>query len=334
MLCSDNSILSRAVFATLLYHDIQDMPLTAVEAWRWMLRSPAGMQAVSLADVEEELLKDTRISFHAGYYALKGREHLVSERISRHITTQKKWRRLRRIAWWLQGIPFLRAAAGGGSLAREYAKRTSDLDLFVVAEDGRMWTARLFLSLFLDLFGFRRRPGGETDNRVCLNHYVTPSGMSFANHSVYAALEYGRLVPLIGSEYIARFRDVNRKKMERHVVRVFTDHTLHRKRVAKSRVLHCIQKGGEMLLFGKTGDAVERMAGWLQRRRMRRGHMPAEFPGRVIVASNHVEFHPESPEALLVGEFRKRAKAAGLTEFASLPDSGLTQNPSFSYTAH
>lgn len=334
---SGDSMLSRAVFATLLYHDIQDMPLTAVEVWRWMLRPSAGMRAVSLREIEKTLralCAEKRILFHAGYYVLVGRKQLASERIARHIATQNKWRRLRRIAWLLQCVPFLRAAAGGGSLAREHAKRTSDLDLFVVAEDGRMWTTRLFISLLLDLFRLRRRPGGKTDNKVCLNHYVTPSGMSFSNHSVYTALEYGRLVPLIGNEYIAQFRDANRKEMERHIARVFIDHTPHRKRVPRSTVLRCIQRGGELLLSGKVGDTVERIAERLQQRRMYRGNVPARFPGRVIVAPNHVEFHPESPEAILVEEFRKRARAAGLGEFASLPDSGLTQNPSFFYTAH
>ena len=322
-----SSLLPEAILATLTYHDLLSIPLTAVEVWRFLIR-PRGsaFPLPSLPAVERKLQSLVRagtLSTRSGFYAFPGKEHCIVERRERHALAQRKWRRLRRVSWWLQAVPFLRMIAGSGSLAREVVRERSDLDVLLVAQSGRIWTVRFLVTVLLDLFRIRRRPTGPTKDLVCLNHYLTLDGLHLPYQSLYTALECARLVPLIGEGVCRAFRDANRAWMEQFLVRVLPDVAPHQKRVAGSPLLRSIQRCGEWLLGGWLGDVVERSLGALQMRRIAPGDK-AHTPGRVVASAVRLEFHPHSREAPLLAEFNLRMALHGLQAFGEQRDSGLS----------
>lgn len=327
--------LPAALLATLVYHDLLDLPLTAVQCWRYLLRPWAEERRAqnskgktpTLREVEHALgvlRADGQVETRNGFFFFPGRGHLVDEWIEKHARSQLKWRRLRRIVRWWPLLPFLRGVAGTGSLAFDNAKVNSDLDVLVVAEQNRVWTVRFLLTVLLDLLRLRRRPLGPTRDRVCLNHYLSLDALEFPYRSLYTAMEYARLVPLLGEDVCRRFRDANRPWMEAYLERVFPDVAAHGKTVRTRRGLRSLQRAFEVVLAGRMGDGFERLLARLQRARITRGDR-AFVPGRVVATEVRAEFHPHSREAPLLRAFNARMEALGLVAaFGNQKDSGLS----------
>lgn len=328
--------LNAAPLATLAYHDLLDLPLTAVECWRYLLRPSGGelptpdsqLPTPTLREVEQALttLVGTGIlATRHGFYFFPGRSALVEERIEKHARSQGKWRRLRRIAWWLQVTPFLQGLAGTGSLAFENAKETSDLDVLIIAAPNRVWTVRFFLTVLLDAFGLRRRPRGETRDRVCLNHYLASDALEFPYRSLYTAMEYARLIPILGQSTCRRFRLANRAWMLQYLTQIFPDTLPHQKTVQPTLFLRGVRRVFELLLLGPVGNAVERLLARLQHALIARGKAAVAPGGRVVATEVRAEFHPHSREAPLLAAFNRRMESLGLAEaFGGQNDSGLT----------
>lgn len=322
--------LEAAVLATLTYYDLLDLPLTAVECWRYLLRQrgTGGTRTPTLHGIEgalSSLVSAGELQTRHGFHFFPGREALVTTRIEKHAQSQLKWRRLRRIAWWLQIVPFLRGVAVTGSLAFDNAKPTSDLDVLIIAASNRVWTVRFFLTIILDLFRLRRRPQGETRDRVCLNHYLSQDALGFPFRSLYTAMEYARLVPLLGETACREFRAANRAWMAEYLVRVFPDTVTHRKTLRPSRLLRLFQASGEVPFSGRLGDRLEKLLAAVQQARIARAEATTAPGGRVVATSARAEFHPYSREAPLLAAFNRRVGGLGLAaSFGSQHDSGLT----------
>lgn len=336
------SRLGAALLATLAYHDLLNLPLTAVACWRYLVRpllerrgSPpalelwgsVGSEVPALREVErvlQALVEQRTIETKNGFYFFPGRESLFGEWIAKHARSQAKWKRLRRIVSWWQTIPFLRGVAGTGSLSFDNANVGSDLDVLVIAAPNRVWTVRFLLTVLLDVFHLRRRPRGLTRDRVCLNHYLAEDALTFPYRSLYTAMEYARLVPIFGEETCWRFRRANRAWMAAYLVQVLPDTVSHLKAVPESPLLRRVQGIAEYLLGGVLGDRLEQLLARFQRARIARAG-EADVPGgRVIATDARAEFHPYSKEAPLLSAFNARMEALGLAEmFGRQRDSGL-----------
>ncbi len=344
------SLLADSILATVAYHDLLDLPLTAVQCWRYLLRPRAAREATGLSTTEgtghgnrqqatgsiPPTLRDAEATLAAlvgrsvletkhGFVFLPGRSALVEAWIEKHARSQEKWRRLRRIAFWLQALPFLRGIAGTGSLAFDNAKPSSDLDVLIIAAPNRVWTARFFLTVLLDCFRLRRRPRGATKDRVCLNHYLAADALEFPYRSLYTALEYARLVPLVGEETCRAFRAANRPWIETFLVRVFPETLTHRRTIRRSVLLRACQRALEWPFKARVGDWFERLLARTQRSRIARAGATSAPGGRVVATAVRAEFHPHSREAPLLAAFNERMAMLGLAEtFGDQRDSGLT----------
>ncbi|TSC62031.1 MAG: hypothetical protein G01um1014106_673 [Parcubacteria group bacterium Gr01-1014_106] len=331
--------LDAAVLATLAYHDLLHLPLTSVQVWRYLLRPRAGGQGTGNRGqgTESPTLRDVEQSLHTlvergvletanGFFVFAGHRARIAEWPAKHARSQQKWRRLRRIVFWLQCIPFLRGVAGTGSLAFDNAKPTSDLDVLIIAAPNRVWTVRFFLTVLLDLFRLRRRPQGVTSDRVCLNHYLAADALSFPYQSLYTALEYARMVPLIGEHTCWAFRAANRSWMERYLFSVFPDTVHHKKSLPSSPALRSTQRLFEWMLFTPLGNALERFLASLQRTRIARSDRSRGLKGRIVATNTRAEFHPQSREAPILAAFNARMETLGLEDrFGGQADSGLTR---------
>ncbi|MDO8512379.1 MAG: nucleotidyltransferase domain-containing protein [bacterium] len=336
---TNNLKIEQAILATLAYHDILNMPLTATEIWRYLFReqpirdrpciqgrSLIGASLTETENILKNLYKFNEIEFHSGYYYFLERQDLVEKRLKMHALAQIKWKRLRRIVWFLQAIPFLEMVAASGSLAREFTHKDSDLDVLLVTKAGRIWTVRFIVTVILDLFHLRRRPTGPTRDLVCLNHYLAQDGLALPYQSLYTALEYAHIVPLIGDKVCAEFREANREWIEKYLVRLLPDEIDNLKQVRKSFFLSGIKKIVELLLCGMVGDALEEWLGKRQKERIVKNEENATAGGRIVASPLHLEFHPHSKEAPLLKKFNEKMAEMGLDAFGGQKDSGLTKN--------
>ncbi|MBI4128998.1 MAG: hypothetical protein HY460_03000 [Parcubacteria group bacterium] len=321
--------LQKAILATVAYHDVIEMPMTGFEVWKYLLKKPLGSEDLpSLGAVLDALSRLTPAFLDCtnGFYSLKGRAHLYETRIERQKIADEKWRRVRRIVWWMQLAPFVRVVFGSGSLAFRNTRLSSDLDVLVVIEHGRIWMGRFFVTMLTGALGVRRRRFGIiAKDKICLNHYISTAGLRIPFESMYNATTYARLVPILEQEIESKtFWDANSSWMKTYLVYPGEwKNGENLKTLKKNFFLHSIRRFLEKLLHGAIGNTVESLTRRYQRRRIERDPWTYEHGGRVTYSDMQLEFHPDSPERGILVRYNSLLTELGLADLAHERDSGL-----------
>lgn len=176
----------RAILAAIIYFNLFDYPLTATEAWKYLWQPEKVPGLFEVIDALEELEKEGRVASGNGFYFLPGREALIKTRNLRHVIAYRKWRKALRIIRILRIFPHIRMIAVANTLAYDNADEESDIDLFIVTAKGRVWTARFFVVLFLQLFGLRPTAKTRRD-KICACFFVDEDHLDIANFALPGA---------------------------------------------------------------------------------------------------------------------------------------------------
>lgn len=307
MIPGEEKYLEQAVLHTVHYFNIMGLPVTATQVWRALLvPDPAapvrweGHRAFSLPDVQAILHNSTYLRQHLatqwGYYVQRGREKLITEHLRRHVIAQHKWKKVRRATRFLTWVPFLEMLAVSGSLAMYNTKPGSDLDIFVIARAGRIWTVRLLVLLVAQLLGQRRKHWDqEAPDKLCFNHYITTDALAIAPQirNEYTATLYTHLVPLHGHEMHRQFMAENLSWLRRFVMYQDVPPITSAHVRALPRGQRRFVRQLESLLLEPIGDTIERIVGSWQQRTIRRHTYPGQS-GRITVSARELAFHPHS----------------------------------------
>lgn len=167
--------LEESILFTLSYFDVFEYPLTSFEVWRYLFAWRAELEEVILK--LDELIRKGQIETKNGFYFLSERSDLVSKRQSRYDISEKFWDRAVLATKILSYLPFIKMIAVVNSLAYFNCDKKSDIDFLIIAEKGKIWTARALSSTLLHLLGLRRH-GRKVAKRVCLSFYVSESKMN------------------------------------------------------------------------------------------------------------------------------------------------------------
>ncbi len=113
---------------------------------------------------------------------------------------EKLWQKVNRCIPYLKWVPFLRMVAVCNNLAFGKVDEKSDIDIFVVAKRGRLFTVRILVTLILHILGVRRH-GGKVAGRFCLSFFVDDSFLDLSKiaieNDVYLAYWVASLKPII-----------------------------------------------------------------------------------------------------------------------------------------
>ena len=184
--------VQQAALAALAYSDVFAWPLTLDE-----IRAGAPL-AVTPAEVDDAVVALTRagvVSTVDGFVVLGDRPSLVAERRRREALSARVWKRARRAGTVVGWLPFVQFVAVSGSLAVNGAGERDDIDLFVVAAPGRLWTARAMILAVARAFSLT--PARRA--RLCPNYLVASTHLAIAEHDVFTAHELANLVALAGN---------------------------------------------------------------------------------------------------------------------------------------
>jgi len=215
-------------------------------------------------------------------------EHIFKVR-ERAVLHDKKWQKLRRRSRLFRYIPFVDFILVAGSMATGEVRPSSDFDIIVAAQQGRMFTSRFFLIVALDFFRWRRKNldhGEASADTICPNHFVTEARYKLSPpHGHYWRELYQRLVPLYGdSVKIARFYTANASWMGE---RAYEDDMRHRFRNAAG-----ITRFFEDFLSGSIGDGFERLLRRAQEKRIHEKILPhAGYKPRLHISDAELELH-------------------------------------------
>lgn len=182
----------RLLFATILYADVFDWPLTRDELILW------GIQTQSKTFRIPSTIA-VRRSPYGMFYLLAHRNNFVDARQTKEVNANQKWKIARRVATFMQIIPTLKLVGVTGGLSRNNVKEEDDIDLFCITKSGTVWISRLLAILLVELLGIRRRPE-DTDvaDKICLNMFMSEDALSVAmkERDLFAAYEVLQMTPL------------------------------------------------------------------------------------------------------------------------------------------
>ncbi len=300
--------VEQSIYDTVRFFDLYDTPLTATQIWQNLVVGNSGYDHhVSLPELQHVIATSEFIQEKTetkwGYITLRGRLPLVAKRLRRHAIAQDKWKIVKRCAAFLAFVPFVRALAGSGSLAVDNTKYSSDLDIFVIVREGRIWTARLLLLVVSAVLGRRRAYGDQhAPDMLCLNHYITDSSLLISPdiQNVCMAMQYASLVPIFEDSLLRKFHQRNQGWMSRFVLSANRPHALHRYTMQLNGFVSFVKEQLERILLEPVGDSFEYFAELLQRYVISRHRSPR---GRIVLSYHELAFHPDTKVPAIVNDF-------------------------------
>lgn len=302
-------MLAGRIISTLRFFELQQFPLSAFEIHQYLVSEVTGLREklddrFELEDAEfpqasvvhfdtiltqlHILTREGTIVNKNGFYALRGNENLIDERAKSYLLGLKREKRIQRFLPLAKHIPFVRGIALAGSQALGRQRENSDIDLLIITDSKRMWTARTLLSAWLHIFGVRRH-GKKIANRFCLNHYLANAREVDAERNLYKAMEYTKLRSIVGASEIRKFQKAN----EVWIRQFFPNATFPRiKAESKSSLQNFLEK----IFNNSLGAWLERTLGNWQQKRIRQDQF-------VFVRKDELSFHPESKHQTLLNGF-------------------------------
>lgn len=286
-------MLRDEILATLAYYDVLDMPLTAEEVFRFLIKKDS-RSFPSLSQVQDELqqmINDKRSMIRDGYYYLFDREYLVPLRNEHERLAKRKWSRLGWTMRWMRAVPFVRAVFVSGSLSMNNTDELSDLDIVIVAKHGRIWLTRLLVSVLLSLLRMRRR-GDQTvaPDKICPNHFITDESLHIPFQSLYTAQLYANLVPVIADQELVK----NFQMQNEWVFKYLHHWNMVEEGMVTKRV------------FGfstRLGDWLEAKAREYQKHRIERNATPLRPGGHLTYSDEALAFHAQSSASEILQKY-------------------------------
>ena len=328
--------LERAIFDTIRFYSLLEMPMTLVQIWRSLVVAQDesgqrwhGHHVPSLKDVRyalDNLELKRKVGSCWGYYWLpstviswvnnrepeeEAAKRFVRRRLVRHAVAQQKWKIARRVGWWLNLLPLVEMIGGSGSLVWFNTHEQSDIDVFVIVKKVRICSALALLLLVSQLSGRRRKYWDEiSPDKICLNHYIADGSllMDRAVRNIYMAQQYNQMVPLSGLEVFSNWWEANRVWLRQYVISP-------ERRLLKSRLYmrergwQVAKKQIESWLLEVPGDWLEKilrgMQLWAIKKHEERlgGLMGERRHDRVVLSDDELAFHPHTKEPMILKRY-------------------------------
>lgn len=139
--------LKKSVLVPIIFFNWFNFPLTIKEIRRYLWQGELSEE--NIIDVIKEF---TQINYQDGQ-VWHGEDR--GKRIDQQQLADQLWQVVGKWRWLFSLIPFLSEVYVTNTLAYNNVHTNSDIDLLVVAKPGRLWTTRLFLIMWLNLFKLR-----------------------------------------------------------------------------------------------------------------------------------------------------------------------------------
>jgi len=181
--------IAEAIVETIAFFDLFSYPLTGFEVWKYL---GAKCELSDVLEILEDITKKPplvpplqggqvekrgQIESKNGFYFLAGREEIIKERMARYNYTDKKFKRVVWLAKIFKFIPWIKTIAVGNIIGTHNLKKESDLDLFIITEENRVWLTRFFCILITKILGLRPKPENMQD-KICLSFFISEDAMN------------------------------------------------------------------------------------------------------------------------------------------------------------
>ena len=305
-----------SIIKTLTFFELFEHPLTGFEIFKWLYGpEPRGLAEILSASREDSAIKEVNGFFFLGDE--KEGERLVRKRQERLADNDEKMRQAQKATRLISWVPFIKLAAVCNTLSFGAAEADSDIDFFIVARKGRIWTVRLFVTAVLSLFGLRRH-GRKIANRVCLSFFITDDNLDLQSIAlpgflpdIYLIYWITQLAPLIDRKNtLEKFWQAN-SWVKTYLPNFSFDTQLPDYRqisipnwIEKWRLFH------ERVMGGRLGDWREKALRRLQLTKMtKKERSRRAADSRVVISDQMLKFHEEDRREEYRQEWQKKASS-------------------------
>lgn len=224
-------ILVQSILKTVKFYDLFDFPLTLEELQTDLYKYSEPLHVTELKGTLEYLGQEGKIAYLKEHYFLPGRESIIETRKTRKFIAEKFWNRVKLYGQYMRAVPFVKMIAVCNNLAYDNPTEQSDIDLFIVVKPGRMWLARLAITLILQFYGVRRH-GDKVAGRFCLSFFVTEKKLDMSQLELkpedpYLAYWVKNLTPVYGEEMYETFKKTNENWLQTYGLQFSNDRKRH-----------------------------------------------------------------------------------------------------------
>ena len=195
------SDIKKNILAALAYFDLFNYPLTMDEVF---LNLPAKCDQQEFEFALRCLVID-RVVYHFGkFYTLKNDYFLIERRLNGNAKAEEMIGIAKRVGDFLIRFPYVRGIAISGSLSKNFADESSDIDLFIITAKNRLWIARTIMHCFKKLTFLVNK-----HQYFCMNYYIDEKELQIREKNIYTAIEIATLMPLHGDTVFEQFYIAN-----------------------------------------------------------------------------------------------------------------------------
>ncbi|RYY83118.1 MAG: nucleotidyltransferase domain-containing protein [Chitinophagaceae bacterium] len=274
--------LRQDIIAALAYFDLFDYPLTQTEIVQFV---PAAHAASAVAMELRTLLSEKLVYHYDGLFLLRNEPALVSRRRSGNQRARLLLQKADKVARLLAAFPFVRGVAVSGSLSKNYADESSDIDLFIITAPNRLWIARTILHGLKKLSFLVGR-----EQYFCMNYFIDEAGLEIREKNIYTATEVATLLPLQGIAAFDAFFRANNWSHE------FLPNHLLRVSYVQDRKLGWMKRSLEWCLTHGAGNFFDSLLMRITARRWKRKTDAGRRNNRGIVLSMEAGKHFAKPD--------------------------------------
>lgn len=208
-----NQALVNAIIKTIRFYDLFDFPLIVEDIQENLYKYPHPLHVAELRGTLDLMVEEGILVNLKEFYVLPGREKIIEIRKTRKFIAEKFWNRVKLYGQYMRAVPFVKMIAVCNNLAYDNPSDQSDIDLFIVVKPGRMWLARLAITMILQFYGVRRH-GHHVAGRFCLSFFVTENKLDMSELELkpedpYLAYWVKNLTPVYGEEMYEQFKQKN-----------------------------------------------------------------------------------------------------------------------------
>lgn len=194
--------MRNCLLSTLAYFDMFHYPLTFDELYTF---SGKEVDKQQLEFLLAEMVREQLIFQTDQLYSLRPGKQLADRRTKGNRAAIPQLQLASKISKLISLFPYVRGVAISGSLSKNFADESSDIDFFIIIAKNRLWIARTILMLFRKLW----IPLGKT-HWFCMNYFVDEVGMEIVEKNIFTAIEIATLVPMRGTKTFDEFFAANK----------------------------------------------------------------------------------------------------------------------------
>lgn len=192
-------MLKNNILNTITYFDIFHYPLTAWECYHWLFGKADSIEYADFTVELDNMVESKELETSDGFYYLPGKSKYTKTRQSRYLIAQLKYNIAIKAVKIIRSLPYIKYIAVCNSLAYNNASIGSDIDLFIIAEKGKLWRARFVAATLMQLLHWRPTEKTSKD-KICLSFLVSEDGLNLEpvaiDNDIYFKYWLIQLVPL------------------------------------------------------------------------------------------------------------------------------------------